>query len=64
MRCIQKLIFFKDRVLNFSVWLCRGYAQEFWGFSLNRLLDGKSLLSNVSTVDENYTFGVGVTKNI
>jgi len=40
------------------------HAQYFWGFPLSRPLDGKTLLSNASTMVENQTFGAGVTKKI
>jgi len=38
-RCNQKLVFCKDRGIDFGVWLCRAYAcnmytQHFWGFLL------------------------------
>jgi len=40
-RCNQKFMFCKNRGIDFSVWLCRGYArdmyaQHFWGFPFYR----------------------------
>jgi len=65
-RCKQKFMFCKNRVRDFSVWLCKGYvgyarpARGFqfyhptlFGFPICRSLEGKRSLSNASTVIEN-----------
>jgi len=51
--------------LHFTTWYFWGflfYYPALWGFLLDRPLDEKRSLSNVSTVVENKTFVAGVTK--